>query len=287
METARWLMLAGPLLYALAAGLALGYLLARRAPSQGVLFGIVSCGFVLHSAGLQMRGMAVGGCPIGNPYEVFQFISWSITLVYVFTGPVFRMTILGTFSAALAAILGLLPAAVPAWDETRRSGFIGGNPWIETHAALALLSYGVFGLLATTAVMYLFQQRGLRRKQWGDILRFLPSIVQLETMNMRLLAVACGIFTTSQAIGMVYWFSDPGSISFGKLGITLGVWLAYLLIFLLRLSQRLHGTRFAWSCVVLFLFALLALWAVEMDRTAAPPPVDAVHAPFFGIPHGS
>ena len=84
----------------------------------------------------------------------------------------------------------------------------------------------------------------------------------------------------------VLGFSDPGELHlFGKLGITLGVWLAYLLIFALRLTQRLHGTRFAWSCVVLFLFALLALWAVEMDRTASPlPGRDGSCAPFRFFP---
>jgi ABC-type uncharacterized transport system permease subunit len=32
----------------------------------------------------------------------------------------------------------------------RRTHIFGGNPWIELHAALAIFSYGVFGLLALT-----------------------------------------------------------------------------------------------------------------------------------------
>ncbi len=276
MEPDRLLMVVAALVYACAAALTLGALARRRAPPHQVVFGLVLIGFGIQSTGLHLRGVSIGACPIGNTFEVLQFISWSVILVYVFTGAVYRVTILGAVSATLAAVLGLTSAAVPAWDETRRVGLFGGNVWVETHAAMAFLSYGIFGLLAATSVLFLLQNYSLKKKRWPSRLRFLPSVVQLEAINLRLLAVGFAVFTVALGIAFTHMLVNPSAVFSIKLLSTTLLWIAYGIVLSLRIRQKLFGRRLAWVNAVLFLFALSTLWSVEASRKDHTPEEPAV-----------
>ena len=138
------------------AGLLLGTLSLLRGgrPSGTVMYALVVAGYVLQLIGLSVRGRAVGGCPLGNNFEVYQFVAWSAITLYLVIGVTFRTSLLGYFTSCLAAALTLISLAIPSWDAALRQHIFGGNPWIELHAALAVFSYGVFGLLALTSIMF-------------------------------------------------------------------------------------------------------------------------------------
>ena len=136
------------------AGFVLGTVaLARGGRPSGVLiYALILAGYALQLLGLGARGRLVGGCPLGNTFEIFQFTAWSAITLYLVVGVTFRSSLLGYFTACLGAALTLVSLAIPAWDAARRTKIFGGNPWIELHAALALFSYGVFALLALTSL---------------------------------------------------------------------------------------------------------------------------------------
>src|SRR4029077_491765 len=94
---------------------------------------------------------------------------------------------LGYFPACLAAALTLVSLGIPAWDAALRTHIFGGNQWIELHAALAVFSYGIFGLLALTALMFLLRNYSLKTKHLGGWFSFLPSILDLDHISVRLL----------------------------------------------------------------------------------------------------
>jgi ABC-type uncharacterized transport system permease subunit len=221
--------------------------------------------------GLYLRGLAVGGCPLGNTFELFQFTAWSATTLYLVVGVTFRSSLLGYFSACLAAVLTLTSLAIPAWDATRRTHLFGGNPWIEFHAALALFSYGVFALLALTAAMLLLRNYSLKHKQLGGWFSFLPSIIDLDLISMRLLGTGVFLMSAALAVGSVYWLRDPGSVNVAKLLITVSVWIAYAVALGLRLKSRLVSRRFAWTCIILFAVALISLGPVNSSRHNVAP----------------
>lgn len=268
-------MLLGALLYG--GGIAvtlLGIFARRSSPPRGVILAIYFWGFVFQSVGLHLRGLAVGSCPIGNPFEVIQFISWSIIVIYIATGAVFRMSLLGGFCAALASLLSLMSFAVPSWDGVRTGGLFGGNPWIEAHASLALFSYGVFGLLTAISVMYLIQDYGLKHKRFTGLYRYLPPLAQMEYVNLRLLLLGSGVLTISLIIGSVYWVEHPETTSASKLIPTVVLWAAYVVVAIGKLINRIRGARLAWISIGLFVGALIALWPVEADRAEISVPME-------------
>lgn len=254
------------------AGFALGTqaVLRDRRHSHGLMYAIMVAGFVLQTTGLYVRGLAVGGCPLGNTFEIFQFTAWSAISLYLVIGVTFRLSLLGYFTAMLSCALTLVSLVIPAWDATRRVGIFGGNAWIEFHAALALFSYGVFALLALTSVMFLLRNYSLKSKNLGGAFAFLPSIRDLDLIGYRLLGAGVVLLAAALGVGSVWWLHDTSTVNHAKLFVTVAVWFAYAVTLVLRFRGLLISKRLAWSCLVLFAAALLSLWPVNSSRNSLP-----------------
>jgi len=266
--TDRALLWLGALLYFSGFLTGLVALTRRQAPAglRTILNTLLVGGWGFQMAGLYVRGLAVGGCPLGNTFEIVQFVAWSAMVVYFFVGTAFRVSLLGLFTAGYAAALALVSLLVPAWDLTRGQRFFGNNPWIELHAALAVFSYGVFGLLALTAVMQLLQNWSLKHKRLNGLFWFLPSVVQLDQINFRLLGLGVLLLTFSLGVGASWWVRVIESVDQPKLVVTVTVWFVYLVVWLLRWRAKLVSVRLAWVCLLMFIIALLSLGPVNSSR---------------------
>lgn len=260
----RLLFLAAALLYAIAFGYGLRYLLARQRYQRFSMLTLIGCGFLLQTWGLLLRGMETRACPVGNPAEVLQFVVWSLVLLYLITGTAFRVSLLGFFSSALAAVLGAV-SLIPALDP-EFAGSAHRNPLIEAHAALAVFSYGIFGLLALTSGMFLLQHYSLRHKASGVVYGLLPSITQLEHMGTRLLVSSMVVYSGAIVPGLLHAQDYPESLTSLKMVFAVSLWFGYAAILALHLRRRLLGPPFAWTCLILFLVALFALWPIESAR---------------------
>lgn len=278
LPTDRALLWLGALLYL--AGFLTGLLaLLRRTnapPPQLWLNTMLVAGWMAQMAGLYVRGMAAGGCPLGNSFELVQFVAWSAMVVYFFVGTAFRVSLLGLFTAGYAGALSLASLLIPAWDATRGQKVFGDNPWIEIHAALAVFSYGVFGLLALTASMHLLQNWSLKHKKLSGLFWFLPSVVQLDQINTRMLTLGVLLLTFSLGVGASWWVRAPDAVDLAKVLVTVSVWFAYLMLGLLRWRAFLVSVRFSWICVVMFLLALVSLGPVNSSRHRQVPLPPAV-----------
>ena len=252
------------------AGFALGTiaLLRHGRPSGSATYVLIAIGYALQLLGLGVRGRAVGGCPLGNQFEIYQFTAWSAITLYLLVGVTFRNSLLGYFTALLATALTVVSLAIPAWDATQRAHIFGSNPWIELHAALAVFSYGVFGLLALTSVLFLLRNHSLKSKDLRGWFSFLPSILDLDHIGVRLLVAGVTILAVSLGVGSVYWVRDMSSVNVTKLVVTLAVWVAYAVALGLRLRGVLLAKRFSWACLMLFIAALISI--VPVDRSRHP-----------------
>ena len=202
-------------------------LLRQGRPAGSATYALIAAGYLMQLVGLGIRGRAVAGCPLGNPFEIFQFIAWSSITLYLVVGVTFRKSLLGYFTSCLAAALTLLSLAIPAWDATQRSHIFGSNPWIELHAALAVFSYGVFGLLALTSIMLLLRNYSLKSKNLGGWFSFLPSIMDLDHIGVRLLGAGVAILTAALAVIALFYLRDTSTANILKIATTTMVWIAY------------------------------------------------------------
>lgn len=244
-------------------------LLRGGRPSGTATYVLILIAYVLQLVGLGLRGRTVAGCPLGNTFEMFQFTAWSAITLYIVVGVTFRNSLLGYFTSCLTAALTLLSLSVPEWDVSQRSHIFGSNPWIELHAAMAVFSYGVFALLALTSIMFLLRNYSLKSKRIGGWFAFLPSILDLDQIGVRLLAAGVTILTISLLIIWTFWLRHPGSAGLTKVLTAMVVWAVSATALALRLRGVLLSKRFAWTCLALFFGALVSLVAVDRSRHPA------------------
>lgn len=252
--------------YLVGAALGTVSLVRERAHSRAAMYLILAAGYTFQTVGLYLRGIEVGGCPLGNKFELVQFTAWSAATLYLVVGATFRLSLLGYGTALLSAGLSVSALLMPSWDAEVRSDIFGGNAWIEFHAALALFSYGVFGLLALVSAMYLIRHYGLKNKRIGGSFALLPAIRDLDQIGLRLLIAGVVLLGASLAVGSVWWLRAPETVNAVKLAATVSVFLAYVMALVLRLAERLVGRRQALACVLLFVAALLSIAPVNSSR---------------------
>jgi ABC-type uncharacterized transport system permease subunit len=240
-------------------------LLQNRTYPRFVIRVFIFVGFLFQSLGMYLRGIEHQSCPIGNAFEVVQFMVWSLILLYALVGPSFRLSLLGFFTSGLATVLSIVSLMMPRWDGPV-TAMSKTDPLLQGHASLALFCYGGFALLGVTSLMYLIQHHGLRHKWFQFFFSRLPALVELEKMNLRLLSICTLGYTLSMSLGLIYSLRNWDPVTASKFIMTGLLWVGFIVVYVMRRRRRLLGRRLAWTCIGLFLWALIALIPVERNR---------------------
>ena len=222
-------------------------------------FIVMLAGFILQMGFLRLRSAAVRRCPLTNLFEVLIFLSWSVVLLYFVVGASYRLSLLGMFTAPLVFLIQvvaqLLPAAsaVPVYKKS--AGF-----WPELHAAISLVAYGAFALAFVAGVMFLVQERHLKRHNLNSFFQNLPPIANLSVAMQRLMLAGFVLLTLGLVAGFLAGNVGAHRAAFASAG---AVWLIYAALLVLRRTHRLSARRIAWLSVAAFTIVLTTLAALS------------------------
>lgn len=183
------------------------------------------------------------------------FIAWSIVLLYFLVGSAFRLSLLGVFTAPMVTVMHIM-ASAGGFEPYPPKGKI--NALVELHAAVALIAYAAFALACVTGVMYLVQERMLKRHQIGGLFYQLPPIQGLALAIQRL--VRLGLLLLSISLGVS--FALETSVSNPKLVFSWVVWGLYAVISVLMWRHFTSPRRTAWLAVIGFILPFISLWIV-------------------------
>jgi HemX protein len=226
----------------------------RRNTAQVIAMAL---GFFLQTAAIYLRGQEVGQCPMKSISDVLVFIAWSVVLLYFLVGTTYRVSLLGMFTAplvvAMHALAFFLPNAFPDYSIKAK---IDG--WVELHAALALVSYASFALACITGVMYLLQERLLKRHLIGGLFYQLPPIQGLAKAIQRLILLGLILLT----ISLLITFKLPTLTANPKLVFSWAVWTLYSVIAFVTWRHTLSPRQTAWLASTAFVLPFLSLWLV-------------------------
>ncbi len=203
---------------------------------------------------LGIRGEARGMCPLGDTGEILVFSAWSLTMFYMAVGSVYRLSLLGVFTAPLVCFLLSLALVPGMLDEVPSyAGVVDG--WREGHAAFSVLAYGALGLAAVSGVMFIVLNRQLKDARMGTgLFRNLPPARELSAVVKRLLIFGFTLLTMGLICGLVMKKPD----GFGKhLIVALCQWFAYGLLVLVEWRRGMPSRKLAHAAVALFVFSLL------------------------------
>ena len=222
----------------------------------GFNFCAIALGFVFQTGFLYVRGHALGRCPITNLFEVFIFLAWSVSLIYLLIGPTYRLSLMGAFTAPL--VFGLQTFALLAPIDVRHPVRYPPTPWLELHASISLIAYGAFALACVAGLMYLVQERQLKRRQLHSMFYHFPPLTDLFAAITRLVWLGFILLTAGLAAG----FLTGQPLPYAKVAWSFGVWLFYAAILLARHLGTTAPRRIAALCVLAFSGALTLLWGI-------------------------
>jgi HemX protein len=228
-----------------------------RGPRGNVSFLAMGLGFMFQTGFLFRRGESLGRCPLTNLFEVLIFLSWSIVLLYLVVGAAYRLSPLGSFTAPLVLVFQTFAMIAPI-DE-RHEIPVALSPWIEFHAAVAIIAYGAFALAGIAGVTYLVQERQLKTHRLRSIFFHLPPIMHLAVATKRLIAV--GFILLSAGLLAGFWAGIPNNPL--KLFWAVGVWVLYASLLQAEWWKQLSPKRVALMSVLAFAISVSSLWWVH------------------------
>lgn len=217
----------------------------------------MALGFIFQCAFLYLRGQEHGRCPLTNQFEIFIFIGWSIMLLYFLVGTTYRLSLLGVFTAPLLAILQTLALLSPL-DQATEPARGAINAWLELHASVALIAYAAFALACITGVMFLLQERLLKRHRINALFHQLPPIHDLAKAITRMMLL--GVVLLSIALAASFQIKIP--ITSIKMLFAWGVWALYIISLLLMWRRHISARQTAWLAIGSFAVVFISIWIV-------------------------
>ncbi len=247
----RWFLIAATLLAAVAG--VRGLLVLRHGNrSRWTVWWMI--GVMLCQMGyLAARGEMRGACPLRSIAEISVFLAWSLTLFYLLVGPVYRISLLGVFTAPVVVIFqgfALLPGKLAANPEK----VLNTTFWGETHSAMSVLAYGALALAAVAGVMFLVLDHQLKEHHLkGGLFRNLPPVRELLVSLERLLWLGMVLLTVGVIAGLLM---PLGKDAMAHLIAAIAVWLGYVVLMVTKRVRGMTGRRFALGAVALFVLSL-------------------------------
>ena len=130
---------------------------------------------------------------------------------------------------------------------------------VIVHMACALLSYLAFLVAFVAGILFLIQERQLKRKRMGFLFHRLPPLGTLERVNVAAIGIGLVLLSAGLAFGVAgmrhvlgrWWTGDP------KEYLTVALWAVYLVLWLVQVRSTLRGRRVALLSVAGFGLVLL------------------------------
>lgn len=258
-----WLRVAA-CLYFLGLADAIVTILRRRESFFRFAAGAFSVGVLFHLVSLTEEGLAIQRFPAADIFgsmsvcglivaAAFLGIRWryknEAAGLSVF---IFPLVFLMTFMAALKS-------PVATWSsQTARS------TWLVIHIVAELLGYAALVFASIASLLYLVQEKQLKRKIIPSAFRIVPPLGTLDDLILKSLSSGFAFITAGVIIAIAWAFVEHGTRWIGNSSITLSfvTWGVYLALVFFRISAGWRGRKAAILSLVALGFCAVT-WAAH------------------------
>jgi len=233
------------------------YLFRDREQLHRISWSILLVGALFHGAALVMRTADTGHLPAETVQESLSLFAWVFVVTYLILQIRLQLRILGSFVSPLAVVFMLSSSFLPS-QMMLKSEFIKSG-WVIVHVASIFLANALFTLAFSVGVMYLLQERHIKKKNFGFLYERLPSLERLDSIAHYCLMCGFPLMTAGLITGFAYaavvwhspWNWDPKEI------LSLVTWIIYAVLVHERLAVGWRGRRAAWLSILGFSAILL------------------------------
>jgi len=244
---------AAALLYAGAAALYFGFLVGL--PDRLAIWarGAVALGFVVNLLEIGARGVA-GLHPVSSARETVGFLAWVAVGVFLFMERKRHLPAVGAVVAPGSLILLLAARLSPAGDPSNLAlGVVG-----RVHILLAAFGISVFAVAAASAILYLLEERQLKRRRLTNVVKRGAALETLDGVAHRCVQVGFPIFSAALIAGVV-WSAQIASSLRPEHVIAAVAWAAFAVVLVARMTAGWRGRRAAAITVFGFAATLVVL----------------------------
>jgi ABC-type uncharacterized transport system permease subunit len=162
----------------------------------------IAAGLALHFADLMHRARELSSVPYRTLGGSVSLFGWMLGIAYLVLLVRHRERAMGAFLipmivVATAAGLLLPDAATTAGQGTHGSVF-------ALHVTLAILAYAAFTFSFVLSILYLIQDRQIRRHRTGLLFARLPALEVIGRMNRTSVTIGLAVLTVSLVLG-AFW----------------------------------------------------------------------------------
>jgi ABC-type transport system involved in cytochrome c biogenesis permease subunit len=207
-------------------------------------------GWVLHTLGLVLRAIDLGGPPVGGLHGALSMIVWAAVLFLLWGERRYALRALPAFVLVPVSLLSLVAAAAPEGAVFAGSGAPGG----AEHALFIVLGLGALAGNFAGGLMYILQERALKRGRIVGLSRRLPALDALDRFSFHALVAGFPFLTLGLALGTIAaarafgpgWLWQPTPV------VAVATWAIYAIILSLRAGAGWGGRRGAYLAVLGF-----------------------------------
>lgn len=209
-----------------------------------------SLGALFHLVSIVEQGLTQHHFPANDIFETLSLCAWAVTMTFLFIYWRYKAESLSVFVFPLVFVMTLVAALrnpVSHWQSEAVR-----NTWLTIHVVLAVAAYAALLFTAVAAVVYLMQERQLKRKQTHAIYRLFPPLGTLDELISRTLGAGFVFITISIIIGVVWAHVEYGTtwIDNGLISTAFATWGIYLALIFFRVSAGWRGRKAAILAIV-------------------------------------
>ena len=241
--------------------------LRRRESLFRAAFAAFGIGALFQLVSIVEQGLAQHHFPANDLFQSLSLCAWVVTAAFLAIYWRYKAESLSVFVFPLVFVLTMIAALrspVGRWSsEAARS------TWLIVHIVLALLGYAALLLTAVAAVVYLMQERQLKRKHRSSFSRVFPPLGTLDELISRSLGTGFVFITASIIIGSIWSYIEVGPrwIDSGLISTAFVTWGIYLALVFFRMSAGWRGRKAAILAIIALCFSAITWIAhAQLER---------------------
>ncbi len=220
-------------------------------------------GGLFHLVSIVEQGLRQRQFPVNDIFQTISLCAFLITVSFLFIYWRYRTESLSVFTFPLVFVLTLaagLSKNFPAWSSPEVRGI-----WLKVHIVFILIGYAALLFTAIAAVLYLFQEKELKRKKPRGFPIRLPPLGTLDDLISSSLSLGFICITAGIVVGSIWacvdygtrWIADP------RIVISFITWGIYLALVFFRTSAGWRGRKAA-ILAIAALFCSVATWVAHV-----------------------
>lgn len=172
---------------------------SKGSPSKRTSLLLVSVAALLHAVVLSQTVLTDAGLHLGF-YRVASLVGWAIAVMLLLVSARRPVENLGIFFFPLAALLVVAASFMSAEGGT----VISASRGIDAHILTSLVAYSLFSLAAIQSLLLWLQNRQLRNRRPGGIIRALPPLQTMEALMFEMIVAGFVLLSLSLLTGLLY-----------------------------------------------------------------------------------